>query len=75
MTSGSIRDLEKLEQDIIEQSKKVNDLQHASISNGYSARGDEYDRKQKQAEKELDAMQYKYQKELNKASNILRNVK
>ena len=75
MASGAIKSLKQLEKDVLEQGKIVNDLQHASIANGYSARGDEYARKQQEAEKTLQKMALKYQQELHKASNILKNIK
>ena len=72
MRSQSIRNLEQLEGDLRQQAKKVNELQHASISFGYSAKGDEFERKKAQECKILQEMERKYQKTLNKATNILK---
>ena len=72
MRSQAIRDLEQLEGDLRQQAKKVNDLGHASISSGYSAKGDGYERKKAQECKILQEMERKYQKTLNKATNILK---
>lgn len=74
MTSSGIKKLEELEKEILDQADIVNNLQRESIGNGYNTKGQDYEDKQHKAEKELNKMSQSYQKKINKASQILRNL-
>lgn len=73
--STKIRELEQLEEDIARQAELVNKIQHESIAAGYSSRGREYEKKQAEAEFLLRKMNEKYQRTLNQATNLLKNIR
>lgn len=72
--STVINSLEQLEEDIHKQARVVNQIQQESINAGRSTKGQEYERKQTEAEKRLQFLNTDYQKKLSKASNLLKKI-
>ncbi len=70
--SSDVRNLKELEQYVINEERRANELLKASIDCKYSNRGDEYQRQYEQALQNIARARDKFDKQLIKAQGILR---